>query len=90
MTADSKRNEAGARGFIAEIGVGVGDGALVGGDDVHASGEGGADVTDGGFAGRWVEGGEFDGDIGLGGIEESLDGFQARTEVRASGKAGWI
>ena len=69
-------------GLVAQRGVGVRDGPFVGGDDVHAAGEGGADVGDGGFAGGGIQRGEFDGAIGGSGVQEGFDGCRARAEVR--------
>ena len=67
------KHELAAIGFVAETGELVRDGALVGGDHVQVAREGGADVIDGGLAGDGIERGEFDGDVGMGSIEESTD-----------------
>jgi hypothetical protein len=54
---------------------------------VHAAGEGGADVGDGGLAGGRIQGSEFDRDLGAGGIEEFVYRRGAGTERRVRGKA---
>ena len=60
-------------GQVAEFAVGVDDGSFVGGDGVGSVVEGGADVIDGRLAGLDVEGGGFEEDVGLGGLELGLD-----------------
>jgi hypothetical protein len=62
-----------ARREIAELAVGVDDGAFVGGDGVGSVLEGGADVVDGGLSGFDVERCGFEEDVGLGGGEPGAD-----------------
>jgi hypothetical protein len=52
---------------IAQLAVGMNDGAFVGGDGVGSVLEGGADVVDGGLAVLDVEGSGFEEDVGVGG-----------------------
>jgi hypothetical protein len=83
MTVDSKRKFLAARGGeVAQLAVGVNDGAFVGGDGVGSVLEGGADVVDGGLAIFHVERCGFEEDVGLGGGEPGAD------VVDVSGLAG--
>ena len=61
------------RGEVAELAVGVDDGAFVCGDNVGAVVEGGADVVDGGLAVLDGEGCGFEEDVGLGFLQPAVD-----------------
>ena len=62
--------DVGRNGFFAESAVGVRDGSFVSGDHMAAARECRADVRERGFAGGWIERGDFGNDVGLGAIQE--------------------
>jgi L-asparaginase len=57
---------------------------------VQAAGERGADVGNGGLAVGRIEGGEFDGDLGPGSVEELFDRGGARAEGRFGAETGRV
>jgi len=68
----------------------MGDGALIGRDNIHAAGEGGADVGDGGLTSGGLKRGQLHGGVGAGCVQKGLDRFRARAERRVFGEAAMV
>ena len=87
ITVDSKRKpQAAAQRFVAQSGVGVGDGSFVGGDDVHAAREGRANVRNGGLAGAGIERSQFHRHVRARGVQERFHGSGGGTERRLAAR----